>query len=194
MDGPLFSCQDRVWEQLKVDLGTHSLTRWVRDFFILGYTDQRNPRHLWTLGHLIRLMIKYDLTNKKTTTKTNTLTKTITNIFREHLQRELRILKTFREHPQIVDKLWNCCRFWQFRTSKHYNHSDLTIKSETGQYSQFLQCSFQRGSRPSLSPLSPMSPCSMSPIQSMPSMWLYDICTLQNISSRDISSPTTLVP
>ena len=43
-----------------------------------------------SLRHLIRVMRKHDLTNKKTTTKTNTKTKTMTmkmtNTFREHLQ------------------------------------------------------------------------------------------------------------
>ena len=29
-------------------------------------------------------------------------------------------------------KFWNCWHFWQLRTSKHHNHSDLTIMSDTG--------------------------------------------------------------
>ena len=30
----------------------------------------------------------------------------------------------------ILEKLWNCWHFWQLRTSKHDNHSDLTMKYE----------------------------------------------------------------
>ena len=54
-----------------------------------------NPRDLWPLRHLIRVMRRHDPTKKKTMTKTNTKTKTITktNTFREHLQRA--ILETF---------------------------------------------------------------------------------------------------
>ena len=49
--------------------------------------------------------------------------------------------KTSREHPQMaIPELWNCWHFWQLRTSKHYNHSDLTIKCDIGQHSQFSRC------------------------------------------------------
>ena len=49
---------------------------------------------------------------------------------------------TNREHHQIaiLEKLCNFWHFWKLRTSKHYNHSGLTIKSDTGQHSQFLRC------------------------------------------------------
>ena len=65
-----------------------------------------------------------------------------TDTFREHLQKYFRILMTFWEHPQMttLENLGNCWHFWQLRTSKHYNHSDLTIKSDTGQHSHFLPC------------------------------------------------------
>jgi len=46
---------------------------------------QSDPRGLWPLRHLIRVMRGHDLTNKKTITKTKTKTKT--NTFRKHLQR-----------------------------------------------------------------------------------------------------------
>ena len=95
---------------------THLPTFWF-------WNTKRHPRHLWPLRHLIRVMRKLDLTNKKT------MTKTITNTLSEHNQ------------MTILEKLWNYWYFWQLRTSRHYNHSDLTIKtiqSDTGQHSQFM--------------------------------------------------------
>ena len=106
---------------------------------------------------------KHDVTNKNTTT----YTKTMTNTFRKHLERTIletcdlwdicsqwwdkhdltnkktktqSMTNAFREHLQmaILEKLWNCWHFWQLRTSKHYNDSDLAIKSNTGQESQFF--------------------------------------------------------
>ena len=77
---------------------------------------------------------KHQLTNKKITRKktTNTKTMTMTNTFTEYLQ--MAILE--------LEKLGNCWHFWQLRNSKHDSHSDLTIKSDTGQHSQFCQCLF----------------------------------------------------
>ena len=52
-------------------------------------TLQSDPRDLWPLRHVIRVMKGHDLTNKKTMTNTNTKTMTMTktNTFWEHLQR-----------------------------------------------------------------------------------------------------------
>ena len=105
--------QLNMWQCQSV---THLPTFWF-------WNTKRHPRHLWPLRHLIRVMRKLDLTNKKT------MTKTITNTLSEHNQ------------MTILEKLWNYWYFWQLRTSRHYNHSELTIKtiqSDTGQHSQFL--------------------------------------------------------
>ena len=54
--------------------------------------DQNYIQHyFWPFRHLIRVMKKHDLTNKKTMTKTKTKTKTMTktNTFREHLHRAI---------------------------------------------------------------------------------------------------------
>ena len=61
--------------------------QWQRQIH-LENTLKRDPRDLWPLRHLIRVMRRHDLTKKKTMTKTNTKTKTMTksNTFREHLQ------------------------------------------------------------------------------------------------------------
>ena len=50
--------------------------------------SKSNPRDLRPLRHLIRVMRRHDLTNKKTMIKTKTMTKTNT------------ITKTFRKRPQ----------------------------------------------------------------------------------------------
>ena len=111
-----FSCPDRVCQRDQCE--TLSLTHfWF-------WKTQRDPRHLWTFGHLLRVMRKHDLTNKKTMTKT----KTKTMAFREQLQ------------MTILEKLWNSWHLWKLRTSKHYNYSHLTIKSDAGQHSQLLWC------------------------------------------------------
>ena len=41
------------------------------------------------------------------------------------------------------------------RTSKHYNHSDLTIKSDSGKASQFLQCFLTNNDTPFYEPFKP---------------------------------------
>ena len=78
----LFSCPEQLnrWP-------CHSLTHSVRD--LLKTQQQNDPRDLWSLRNLIRVIRTHDLTNKKTMTKTNTKTKTMTttNTFREHFQR-----------------------------------------------------------------------------------------------------------
>ena len=55
------------------------------------------------------------------------------------------IIMTFREHPQMAATLKVVVKLLTFLTNENlktlqYNHSDLTIKKDTGQHSQFLQC------------------------------------------------------
>ena len=98
--------------------------------------DKDNDKHikktpsksyLWDLYGLWDIFSEW-WENKKTMKKTNANTTTNTKA------------KTFRERIQMtmLEKLWNCWHYWQLRTSNHYNHSDLTIKSDTGQHLQFL--------------------------------------------------------
>ena len=52
-----------------------------KDKYIKRAPSKSDPRHLWPLIHLIRVMRRHDLTEKKTMTKTNTNTMTKTNTF-----------------------------------------------------------------------------------------------------------------
>ena len=74
---------------------------------------------------MIRMIMIHGLTNQKTITQTMTKTNTNTNT------------ETMTETWQGV---WNCLHFRQSRTWLQDNHCDLTIKSDTGQHSQFLRC------------------------------------------------------
>ena len=76
-----------------------------KDKDILRTPPKSNPRDLWPLRHLIRVMRRHDLTKKKTKTKTKT--KTMTNTFKRHLQ------------MTILERLWNCWHVWQLRTPEH---------------------------------------------------------------------------
>ena len=83
--------QTRVWDSSIPTPVTTSLT--TRTFYFL--TSKSDPRDLWPLRHMIRVIMRHDLTKRNIMTKTNTKTKTMTktNTFREHLQRA--ILETF---------------------------------------------------------------------------------------------------
>jgi len=64
------------------------------------------------------------------------------NTFREHLQRaNPRYLWPLRQRdPRDFWDLRHWLQFWQLRTWFHDNLCYLTIKSDTGQHSQFLRC------------------------------------------------------
>ena len=71
-----------TWQkQIYFQLSTDSF---IGDFVTDSLTEPRDPRDLWRLRHLIRVMRRHDRTKKKTMTTTKTMTKT--NTFREHLQ------------------------------------------------------------------------------------------------------------
>ena len=67
---------------------THSLTDSLTHCHFWKTLPKSTLRDLWPLRHVIRVMRRHDLTNKKTMTKTNTKTKTMT------------MTMTFGEHPQ----------------------------------------------------------------------------------------------
>ena len=122
------------------------------------------------LRHLIRVMRKHDLANKKTGTKTKTKTlkellqrAIIDNcnnwwVIKKHQLTNKKITRkkttntktmtmtnTFTEYLQMaileLEKLGNCWHFWQLRTSNHDNHNDNKEWHWTAfQHSQFLPC------------------------------------------------------
>ena len=79
----------------------HSLlcTESVTHFWFCN--TQRDPRHLWPLRHLIRVMRKHDLTNRKTKTK----------IFREHPQMTILNInfKHYNRSDLTLAKIRNSC-------------------------------------------------------------------------------------
>ena len=146
-----------------------------KEKYVQRAPSRNDPRDLWPLRHLIRVVRRHDLTKKIIMTKTNTKTKTMTktNTFREHLQRA--ILETcdlsyiwserwgditttmtntgtktktmtntlIAPSKSIPSDLWHLrhwLHFWQLRTWILDNLCYLTIKSDTGQHSQFLRC------------------------------------------------------
>ena len=83
---------------------------------------------MWPLRSLIRVMRRHYLTIKRD--KDNDKYKDKHKYIREHLQRD----------PRNFWDLRHWLQFWQLRTWFHDNLCYLTIKSDTGQHSQFLQC------------------------------------------------------
>ena len=69
-------------------------TDWVTESHCWKPPPESNPRDLWPLRHLIRVMRRHNLAKKKTMTKTNT--------FREHIQRAI---------PDTSD-LWDIWSEW----------------------------------------------------------------------------------
>ena len=57
---------------------TDSLTHWLTDSLFWKTLPKSTLRNLWPLRHVIRVMRRHDLTNKKTMTMTKTNTKTMT--------------------------------------------------------------------------------------------------------------------
>ena len=109
----------------------HWQKQWQRQIHLENiFTELTSTGGLWDICIEWWENMSHDLTKKiQQQQKTiNTTTHTRTKTFREHLQ------------MTILEKLWKCWHFWQLRTSNHYNHSDLTIKSDTGQHSQLLRC------------------------------------------------------
>ena len=82
---------EETWpdQQKDNDKGKHKDKDNAKDKYIKWAPSKSDPRDLWPLRHLIRVMRRHDLTKTKKMTKTNTktMTNTNTNTFREHLQR-----------------------------------------------------------------------------------------------------------
>ena len=187
----------------------HSVTQSLSHCHCWKTLPKSTLRDLWPLRHVIRVMRRHDLTNKKTMTKTMTMTMTMTigehpqiatpetfdlwdiwsewwedmtwpkktmtmtktNTFGEHVQRvilencdlwdiwsecwghttwskkgqwqrqiHLKSTKCLKGHKLWLVPLRHWLHFWQLRTWIHDNLCYLTIKSDTGQHSQFLRC------------------------------------------------------
>ena len=88
-----------------------------KDKYILRTPSESDPRDLWPLRHLIRVMRGHDLTNKKTmtNTKTKTMTMTKTNTFWDHLQRATLETCDLWDvwSKRWGDKTWPSKRQWQ---------------------------------------------------------------------------------
>ena len=97
--------------------------------YILGTPSKSDLGDFWPLRHLIRGMRKHDMANKKTKTKTITMI----NTSRGRIQRAMK--ETWPNQQKDKD---NNKEKWEHLY--HYNHSDLKIKSDTGQYLPFLRC------------------------------------------------------
>ena len=91
-----------TWPDQKKDKDKYKDKHNDKDKYILRAPEKSDPRDLWLLRYLIRVMKRHDLTKKKTMTETKTKTMTKTNTFREHLQRA--IFETF--------ELWDIWSEW----------------------------------------------------------------------------------
>ena len=121
------------------------LNRWpchwlTNSGYFTDWHTKSDPRDLWPLRHLIRVMRRQDITTKKTMTKTNTNTKTMTktNTFREHLQRA--ILETYDIWDIWLewwgDMNWPKKRQWQRQIQRQRQwqrqiHSESTFKERS---------------------------------------------------------------
>ena len=109
----VFSCPDESLRELYT-YPCHSLS--TRTFYFL--TSKSDPRDLWPLRRMIIVTMRHNWPKTKTVTKTKTMTNTVRDLW--HLRHWL--------------------QFWQLWTWFHDNFCCLTIKSDTGQHSQFLWC------------------------------------------------------
>ena len=94
-----------------------------KDKDILRTHPKSNPRDLWPLRHLFRVMRRHDMTQKN---------------WQRQLQRKRQ--RHFENNPRDLWHLIHWVQFWQLRTWIHDSLCYLTIKSTTGQHWQFLRC------------------------------------------------------
>ena len=102
------------------------------DKYIYRTPSKTAPRDLWPLRFLIRVMRRYNLTNKKRMTKTITMKKTKTMRIEEHPQRAIVETCDLWETDYIFGN-------WEQQSQ----HSQWPLNKEwQGQHSQFLRCFF----------------------------------------------------
>ena len=116
------------------DLVTHSMTHSLTDsgYFYFWHTKS-NPRDLWVLRHLIRVMRRHDLTEKY-----GKNLEPFGNLFGSFLQQMT---------PTILERLVTFETLITTLTIENLIHDNLchlTIKSDTGQHLQILQCFIKR--------------------------------------------------
>ena len=91
--------------------------------------SKSDPRDLWHLQHLIRVMRRHDQTKKRD------------NYNDKYRDKDKYILRVPSESdPRELWDLRHWLQFWQLRTWIHDNLCYLRIKSDTGQHSKFLRC------------------------------------------------------
>ena len=104
------------------------------DKYIYRTPSKTAPRDLWPLRFLIRVMRRYNLTNKKRMTKTITMKKTKTMRIEEHPQRAIVETCDLWETDYIFGN-------WEQQSQ----HSQWPLNKEwQGQHSQFLRCFYEK--------------------------------------------------
>ena len=95
--------------------------------------SRSNPRDLWPLIHLIRVMRRHDLTTKYHPTEIPTHLPTYPPTY-------LPYSTPSRSNPGDLWPLRHWFQVWKLRAWLHDNLCYLTLKSDTGQHLQFLRC------------------------------------------------------
>ena len=121
------------WENMtwpkKIDKDKYKDKDKDKDKDILRTPPKSNPRDLWPLRHLFRVMRRHDMTKKIDKDKY------------KYKDNDKDILRTPpKSNPRDLLHLRHWLQFWQLRTWIHDNLCDLTINCDTGQHSQFLRC------------------------------------------------------
>ena len=94
----------------------------IKDKYISRAHSKSDPRDLWALRHLIRVMRGHGLAKKDKDKDNDT--------------------DNDKDNPRDLWHLRHWLQFRQLRTWIHDNLCCVTIKSDTGQHSQFLRCLF----------------------------------------------------
>ena len=95
--------------------------------YLPAYLPRSNPRDFGPLWHLIRVMRRLDLTPNDLPTIVNCV-------------RQWALTIAAHDNPGDLWHLRQWLQFWHLRTCIHDNFCYLTIKSDSGQHLQFLQC------------------------------------------------------
>ena len=83
----------------------------------LGAPSKSDPRDLWPLEHLIRVMRGHDLTNKNTMTKTSTKTKTMTETMTKTIPETCDIWDTYNNFDKWEAEFMTIFVAWHLRVT-----------------------------------------------------------------------------
>ena len=118
---------DMTWQK-KIDKDKYKDNDKDKD--ILRTPPKSNPRDLWPLKHLFRVMRRHDMTKKNYKDKYKDKDK----------DKDKDKVKDILSNLRDLWHLRHWLQFWQLRTWIHDNLCHLTINCDTGQHSQFLRC------------------------------------------------------